>query len=285
MHSLGEAKLLVDRAFKLGEGPIWDDRRKVLFWTDILAGELWRCGPTGAGVERIYTGPPVGGYTLEEDGRLLLFREDDIAIFDPDGGHVDSVGPFGDPDAERFNDVIATPQGTVLAGTIGADAERGGLYHVTGDAREGLVIKKLWHGTKVANGLGFAPDNSACYWTDSSAKIIFRMTWHGAHASPLPLGERVPWYTGGADAPTPDGMTVDAAGTVYSAQWGGHAVFVLDASGRPTATIEVPFERVTACIFGGEDLATLFITTSQGGVYTWRGEAEGRPEFRTALAR
>ena len=39
-----------------------------------------------------------------------------------------------------------------------------------------------------------------------------------------------------------------------------------DADGRLTEVVELPVTRPTACCFGGEDLTTLYITTSRQGL-------------------
>ena len=72
----------------LGEGPLFDPARDCVFWTDIDAGRLYRLDRGGAPHREIYSGAKVGGFTLQLDGGLVLFRENDIALFDPEGGTV-----------------------------------------------------------------------------------------------------------------------------------------------------------------------------------------------------
>lgn len=283
MHA--DAELFVDRVFELGENPLWDERRGRLYWTDIAAGELWTASENGEAA-RIYTGPKVGGFTFQVDGRLLLFREDDVALFDPDAAHSRGAGErdtatsilrHGDTNIERFNDVSATPDGSVLAGTIGAGDTSGGLYRLSRDR----VLNELWLGTKVSNGMGFTVPANTLFWTDSSAKVIHRLPWPLDGAV---RGDESAWYRAGADGSTPDGLTIDDAGHVYSSQWGGRCVLIFDGEGGPIARIPVEMENVTACIFGGADMRTLYITTHQGGIFRWTGDSAGRPEHRSQIA-
>ena len=61
----------------------------------------------------------------------------------------------------------------------------------------------------------------------------------------------------------PDGLTVDADGGVWVALYGGSAVRRY-ATGRHAGHDHPRADpQVTACTFGGRDLGTLFITTSQ----------------------
>ena len=277
-------EMLCNNHDKTGENPMWDDRRNVFFWTDIPRGLLWSFDPASGDVDRIYEGDPVGGFTMQEDGRLLLFRVSDVAAFDPATGDVRSLIPFADDGVPRFNDVIAAPDGSVLAGTMGRDL-KGGLYHVSLDG----TITNLWRGTNCSNGMAFTEDGRTMYWSDSTARQIHACDYDPATGRPTrrtvvvqtPQGEGVP-----------DGMTVDTDGNLLSARWDGHGVFIYTPSGDPVAKIDVPAARPSACIFGGPDLDELYITTAvaggggdaDGGLYRITGLGRrGRAEFRSRV--
>ena len=68
------------------------------------------------------------------------------------------------------------------------------------------------------------------------------------------------------DEGRPDGLTVDAEGGVWTALADRGAVHRYTADGVLDAVVEVPVRKVTARTFGGDDLATLFITTSREGL-------------------
>src|SRR3982750_4854471 len=88
--SVSTPTVLADFKCVCGEGPLYDARRDTLFWTDIDAGRLFRHDFNTAQSRQIYTGAMVGGFTLEENGDLLLFRVSDIARFNPESS-VESV--------------------------------------------------------------------------------------------------------------------------------------------------------------------------------------------------
>ena len=98
---------------ELGENPLWNPEDGSLCWTDITAGALHRIQLATRKHEVIYRGVPVGGFTLQSDGALLLFRVNDIALLHPDG-RVEVMREFADEGAARFNDVIADPEGRVV---------------------------------------------------------------------------------------------------------------------------------------------------------------------------
>jgi sugar lactone lactonase YvrE len=96
----------------LGENPLWDEERNFICWTDISGGKIFRLRLPPSGLETIYQGPPVGGFTLQMNGDLLLFRVNDIALLHLDRA-VSLVQPFLDKGALRFNDVSADPEARV----------------------------------------------------------------------------------------------------------------------------------------------------------------------------
>ena len=86
---------------------------------------------------------------------------------------------------------------------------------------------------------------------------------------------------------SPDGLTVDAEGGVWTALWGSSAVHRYAPDGTLSFVVELPVAQVTACTFGGAALDELFITTSRenlsdpepgaGAVFTVRPGVSGLP--------
>ena len=60
----------------------------------------------------------------------------------------------------------------------------------------------------------------------------------------------------------PDGSCVDAEGYLWNAEWGAWRVVRYAPDGRIDRVVEVPVEQPSACMFGGPDLATLYITSA-----------------------
>ena len=59
---------------------------------------------------------------------------------------------------------------------------------------------------------------------------------------------------------------MDAEGNIWTAMHRGSAVHCYSPEGTLEQVVELPTPLVTACTFGGDDLATLFITTSREGM-------------------
>jgi D-xylonolactonase len=192
---------------------------------------------------------------------------------------------------DRFNDVIADPAGRVFAGTYverAARAARGlkaGLYRVDTDR----TVTRLFQGTGCSNGMGFSPDRRHFYWTDTTARTIFRFVYHEETGEiddrralvVVPEGEGVP-----------DGLAVDAEGCLWSARWGGFGIYRHAPDGGFLEKIEFPVEKVSSCVFGGPNLDALYVTTAggddksntpDGTLYRVKVGVKGQREFRSKI--
>ena len=182
---------------------------------------------------------------------------------------------------QRFNDVIADPEGRVFAGTIGRFPKSGGLYRVDVDGS----IRLLWKGTGIANGMGFSTDQQRFYWTCSTSRTIFVCDYD--RGTGLLLNRR-PFYQAPESEGTPDGLCVDAEDTLWSARWGGHSVLRIASDGSLLSGIEFPVPRVSSVAFGGPELDTLYVTTAggepgatseDGTLYRVPAPSRGQPEY------
>lgn len=271
-----------------GENPLWDERRQMVYWTDIPNGRLYRWDYRTGAHERFYSDPagkPIGGFTLQADGALLLFGHNTICRLDPDSGELTTLVRDFEEGVDRFNDVIADPRGRVFAGTMGPDGVSGGLYRVDLDGS----ITCLFRGTGCSNGMGFSPDLKLFYWTDSTAKRIFRFDYDFRTGE---LSNRREFLAVPESEGTPDGMTTDSEGCVWSARWDGCAVYRYSPAGEQVGKIGFPVAKVSSVIFGGTDLGELFVTTAggeegsatpDGTLYRVKVAARGLPEFRSRV--
>lgn len=279
MSSSGSALIEVSPGpYALGEGPLWHAETGRLVWTDIEAGRIYAMGVEDDAPRTLYEGAKVGGMTIERDGALLLFRERDVARLDADGA-VRSLFDVDDSEVERFNDVLALGDGSVLAGMVGRTDDSGGLFHVRTDGS----MRLLFRNTKYPNGMAVTDDGRMLYYTCSTRGIIVRFDLSALLSSPAErawdLGEVVWRCTRG----TPDGLTMDAEGMLWSASWGGGRIVRLSTRGEELGEITLRERNVTSCCFVGKGLDRLAITTAGGGVYACdvgvrgiRGVAEHR---------
>lgn len=270
--------------FELAENPLWDSEKRCVYWTDITAGKIHSYEPATKQQRVIYSGPSVGGFTIQRDGRLLLFRTDDIALLQPDGS-AKILQKFSHPSMARFNDVIADPEGRVFAGTMG-EHPGCGLYRVDPDG----TITHLFFGTGCSNGMGFSPDRKTFYWTCTSTQRIFRFAYDQSSGE---LTNRELFHQATPEAGLPDGMAVDTKGNVWSARWGGSSVLRHAPDGKILETFHFPRLNITSLCFGGEKLDEIFVTSAQqspggisqsGALFQTRVPFRGTNPFRSRIA-
>jgi len=276
--------ILINEHCELGENPLWRPEDGCLYWTDIAGGKVHRLCAATKEHRVIYSGEKVGGFTFQENGDLLLCRVRDLALLRKDG-RVDVAREFADEGMERFNDVIADPEGRVFAGTIGTTATSGGLYRVDHHG----AIQLLFRGTGCSNGMGFSPDLRTFYWTCSTRRRICAFDYD--RATGHLAGERV-LYEAGAEEGIPDGLTVDADGHIWSARWDGFAVVHHAPDGSVVERFTFPVAKVTSLCFGGPNLDQFFVTTAggksddpgdDGTVYQWSAGVRGPAEFKSRI--
>ncbi|MEM6458313.1 MAG: SMP-30/gluconolactonase/LRE family protein [Planctomycetota bacterium] len=287
---------------KLGEGPTWHPDEGVLYWHDIDRGRLLRYDPENGEHETVYElggGRTLGALTVQADGSLLLLGGPGAWAGVLRDGELTPVVK-GIPGETRFNDAIADAAGRVYSGTIPqrwgtADPdELGSLYRLDPDGS----VTKVDTGFGCANGMGW-PDDRTLLFTDTPTQRVFAYNHDPADGS---LTDRRVYLDTWAALPpdaapgsAPDGMTLDAAGRLWSARWGGGCVTAFDPDGTLKHCIPLPANNITSVAFGGPDLATLYVTSAGGDDPDRHGPeagalfaldlpgVRGRPEYRSRV--
>jgi len=290
MHPEGSPvlELIADCACETGENPLWHTLEKRLYWTDIPRGRLFRYDPNTGHHEEIYQGRPVGGFTFEAAGGLLLFRDRGNVTLWRDGEFVEVIGEIPAERNSRFNDVIADPAGRVFCGTMSSEHSRGSLYRLDLDGRITPVLDSIG----CSNGMGFSPSLKTFYHTDSFPREIYRFDYDIKTGS---LANRRIFATVPESDGLPDGLAVDQEGRVWSALWDGFGLVRFDQDGNIAARVQFPTRKVSSLTFGGEDLQDIYVTTAggntkqedgaaAGSLFRVRLEATGRPEFFSRIA-
>ena len=286
-------ELIADYKCEVGEGPLWDPQKKCLYWSDIPNGKMFRYYPDRNEHEQFYNGEIVGGFTIQENGSLLLFMSGG-AIATWDKGNLNYlIDKLPGEENNRFNDVFADPNGRVFCGTMPQDSSKGParlgtLYRLDRDLRIFPIIRKIG----ISNGMGLTPDRTQLYYTDTDDNQIHIFDYTvetGSISNKRVFVDIKPESDG-----YPDGMTVDAEGYVWSARWGGSSVIRYDTSGREERRITLPAKNVTSVIFGGDKYEDMYITTGggedkasngigAGGLFRIQPGVKGVAEFSSSI--
>jgi sugar lactone lactonase YvrE len=231
-----------------GEGPCWSDdwgdahsdAHGGLRWVDMLAGDVLALGPDSS-VTRTHVGEVAAVIRPRAAGGAVLALKDSFAVTGGDLAQLRTVAGVSLLPGVRLNEGGCDPDGRFYCGSMATDEspQAGTVYRLDPDGSVRPVLDKV----SISNGFGFSPDGTTAYYIDTPEQSIDVFDYSAATG----LTSRRRWAEIPYETGRPDGLCVDAEGGVW----------------------------VTACTFGGPDLATLYITTSQIGADTNAQPASG----------
>jgi gluconolactonase len=264
-----EAKLeLLADGFIFTEGPLWDNARGSLFFSDIPANTMYRYSPE-KGVS-VYRKPSnfSNGMTLDREGRLISCEHHTRRVTRERNGHIEVVADsykgakFNSP-----NDVIVAGDGSILfsdpayglleglGGPAEAELDFRGVFRV---APEGGDPEMLVNDFEAPNGLAFSPDQSKLYIVDSTPKHV--RIYNISDDWKLTGGEIIIQMEKEGDE-IPDGMKIDVKGNIFCTGPGG--IWIYSDKADLLGHIQLP--QVAANLnWGGMKRDSLYITASTG---------------------
>lgn len=252
-----------------------------LFFSDVRHGGVYRLSGDGTVDTVVPKRRGVGGIAVHRDGGLVISGRTLCHVRDG------ATRDIWSPDAPGLNDLTADEQGRVYVGVVRSDP-----FSDVGERIPGECVRididgtatVLYGGMSLTNGLGFSPDGSVLYHSDT---WNHRVVAHDVDGDELgnrrDLGEHDGFF--------PDGLAVDEAGTVWVADANGGRVVGLSPSGEVVATIAVPARMVTSLCFAGADRRDLVVVTADnseapergGTVFRARVDVPGVPVHAAAV--
>ena len=119
------------------------------------------------------------------------------------------------------------------------------------------------------SGLGWSPDGRTMYWTDTKLSTVFAFDFdpQGGNLSRRRVFASFPSKQDGAPLDTyggrPDGGAVDSQGCYWAACFEGQRLARFAPDGELVQSVALPVRCPTMPCFGGDDLRTLYVTTSR----------------------
>lgn len=294
-----EVELMFGQELACGESPEWHGASHTLYWTDALGSAVYasRFGSGKIGI--VQSSVPAAALCVQRDGNLLLAGRNGFYLVDHNGnGYL--IRSRGEERPELLNEVIADPLGAVFAGQESYSDDtpdrRGFLFRMETDGTTQIVEE----GLRLANGMGFSPDSSQFYLTDTIDRIVYRYDYqrHTGRLSNRSILIRFSQEDG-----LPDGLAVDSEGTLWVAMFLGSQVIAVDPDGMIKHRVPMPCAQPTSVAFAGRDLNEMVITSAAlhwetsmapsahdfnslrgGAVYKIISDVQGRPDFLSAIA-
>lgn len=253
-----EATPILGSKSGLGEGTLWDERRKSFLWVDVLDGYIKEYLPKSKEVVAHKVGDFVsyvgkrksGGYVITLGDRLA-FTDENFVILHESDMHIDrKIG--------QTNDGNIDPCGCLWIGVAEAveGSKAGDLRRIDHQLQSSTHRKEV----QISNGIDWSLDGKIMYYIDSAPRKIFRYEFNpqkGEIVRELSAID-VSDVTG-----VPDGMCTDSLGNLWVAFWGCGQVRNYSPDGDVLNIVQAPTALTTCPSFGGEDLKTMFITSAQ----------------------
>ncbi|MFT7645895.1 MAG: D-xylonolactonase [Candidatus Poriferisodalaceae bacterium] len=245
---IGELKLL-SSGWGLIEGPRVDADDN-LYFSDVPNGGVRRRSPDGEIEVVIPKRRGVGGMALHADGGLVVSGRNIQHVVNGESR------VLFDPGAPGFNDLHTDSVGRVYCATLRDDpfstaGERkaGELYRIELDGS----VTEIYDGVMLTNGIGFSPDGTKLYHSDSIPGRVWVSDVDGDDVTNRRsfVEERT----------VPDGLAVDVEGGVWVALAEGGRVQRYTPDGEPDVAVQVPDKMVTSVVFGGADMQDMYVVT------------------------
>ncbi len=282
-----------------GEGPHWDEREQVLYWTDIDGQRFYRYLWRERRHELVDQGFTINGFCLQEDGGFLTTNSQGFWRWRP-GEKPVLLAAEAEGQECRLNDCVADPEGRVYSGSYHLDAEGNSdpsyLFCIDTDGS----VRIADEGILFSNGLAFSPDCRTFYFTDLAARVIYAYDYRRSDGA---LSNRRPFVRIDRSEGMPDGLTVDAEGFLWIAHWFGGCVTRYDPDGKRERKVEIPAAQTSSLTFGGPDLDEIYVTTAAmnnclmlapegydpekvfvgGSLYRFRAGIQGQVKYRSRV--
>lgn len=274
-----------------GEGAVWHKAEHAVYWVDISRFLIHRLDVKQKCVRTwFFEEPPTALALTEDDGIFLVVFSSRVSLWSPrENRIVKDIFRLPDSPAARFNDARVDPRGSLWAGTMannvapdGSEREItehiGRLYsiHANGNHRE-------WKsGLGISNTVAWSPDHSRFYFGDTLANVIWVYDYDVATGE---ISNERPFLK---DYPkgVPDGSTIDSEGCLWNCRPYGGVVVRVAPDGKVVDEVKLPVKNPTTCVFGGEHLSMLYITSLssddrlEGCLFALETDTKGLPERR-----
>lgn len=257
-----QTRIAFDAGNHLGETPQWSPLEQALWWVNCEnPAQLHRWHP-GSGEHSVWPMPQrIGGYAMGAGGVELVVLADGLYDFDAASGDVSLRVPSPFPQNVKLHETACDRQGRLWIG--GYDHDFPANREASGAAicrLDGDRLTPVIEGIAVANALAFSPDGRTLYVSNSPKRTVEAFDLDPESGAVANRRTLIALKQGEGFV---DGATVDAAGGYWLANVAAGALRRYLPDGTLDRIVGLPFSNPTKPAFGGPDLRTLFVTSTQ----------------------
>ena len=261
-----KAELLYKCNNKLGEGITFSKKDQNLFWLDIdNITKLYKFNLITEKKDYFEIPEIVTATSIKSKDELVLISNKGVNIFNIKNKKYSRILNIEDKiEHTRSNDGACDAMGRIWFGTMQNNFDEKGndipindhigkLYKVDNNKKITIVES----GLGIPNTFIWSPDNTKFYFTDTLDGNILKYEYE-LQEGKISNKQNFAKF----DRGFPDGSTIDTDGCIWNCRYGGSCVVRFDPNGNVDQVFEMPVKNITNCIFGGNDMRTLFITTA-----------------------
>ncbi len=263
--------------FTFTEGPVWDKRSDVLYFSDVRDNTIYSWSEdegVNVFIQPVFAEetdhPSVGsnGLTLDREGRLILMEHGyrRVSRLEANGERTTLIDNYRGNRLNSPNDVAWHTNGWLyftdppygmpgLENDPARELNYNGIYRLSPEGE----IQLLERNQTRPNGLVFSPDEETLYVANSDAE---NKVWYAYTVIHGIIGNSRIFYdvNDQSSEGAADGMKVDTEGNLFATGPGG--VWVFDPDGTHLGTIKP--DEVPANVAWGDDGSTLYMTARTG---------------------
>ena len=253
------------RRNQLGEGPTaTGNQNNHIQWCDIYGKAVRSRDLVTGKTDEYFADQHIGFQIPRSKGGDILGTADGPVLRDSDGV-IHKLTTRADVDGDnlsgviRWNDAKVCPDGNLFLGSMAYEnqTDQGSFYRLS---KDGKKLEKLFGSVGISNGMDWSVDLSRMFYIDTLSMRVDQFDYqNGQISNRRPLVQ----ITDGMGYP--DGMCSDANDNLWVAFWLGSCVRCFDGkTGKQIDEIKLPAQKVTSCVFAGEKLDKLIITSAVG---------------------
>jgi L-arabinonolactonase len=284
LRRIGEVRLT------WGESVRWDDRRQRLYFVDCASQTLHWLDGAEPPLHTLKLASLPTGIALTDGDAIVVCLDDGLHVVDPDAGTSELLAAYPEGMHGRANDANADPFGNLVTGTLNVAAGPGALWWFS--SRDGWRLLDNDFGNTNGPVVIDVDGTPTLVCGDTIACVAYAYPYGGSNGT---VGERRVFGDHGSLDGAPDGATADADNGVWSCVLRSGKLARFTSSGVDRV-VDLPMASPSDVAFGGEDLATLYLTSialdlgegrpvaaEAGWLIAIDGLATGRPEARFSL--
>jgi L-arabinonolactonase len=246
----------------MGETPVWSPIEQALYWINCENPPRVRRWNPATGELRDWTMPErIGGLALRRQGDPVVCLGSGVYNLNLATHALSLLAPSPYAPQVKLHESCVDRSGRLWLGafdhSFGADDRWPGGGAIC--RLEGGRLIPMIPGLSITNSLAFSPDGKTMYFTDTLRRLIWAVDLQPENGAILGMREFVRLE----DSVTSDGAAVDTEGGYWLAIYGGGQIRRYLPDGSLDRVLDLPFSQPTKPAFGGPNLTTLYVTSTQ----------------------